>query len=295
MFSIKNQDCIQCLKNDFKENSIHCVISDIPYGINYEEWDVIHNNTNSALLRDQDHSTFKSRGKPLNGWSESDRSSNEEYRDWCFKWAEQLFRIMIPGSSCLLICGRRTQHSLCASLEKAGFVIRDVLIWLHPGHTKAQHLSNVIKKRKTIPDNLDLLKNCRLGNLSPDYDPIVWAMKPYRGTIINNILTFGVGGFYTKEDDKVSSNVISHISSKIKKSDKFHPTQKPSELMKFLISTFCASPQFQHQIILDPFCGSGTTCIAALQLGYEAVGIELNQNFYEISLKRCNDFLSSDK
>lgn len=278
-----------------KDNSIHCVISDIPYGINFDDWDVMHQNTNSAFMKNQNHSTFKKRGKPLNGWCESDRSSNKQYQEWCSKWTNELIRIMIPGSSCLLICGRRTQHNVAAALEECGFVIRDVLIWVHKGHTKAQRLSKVIQKRKksTIPDRDDsVLNGCRLGNLSPDYDSIIWAMKPYQGTITDNILKFGVGGFYVEEGQKVPSNIINNISSKISKNEKCHPTQKPVELLEYLIKRFCPPSNYTKQTILDPFCGSGTTCVAALKLGYETIGIELNETFATFAEKRCQKLFS---
>lgn len=42
-------DSIQLIKSVDTE-SVHLILSDIPYGINYDKWDVLHNNTNSALL-----------------------------------------------------------------------------------------------------------------------------------------------------------------------------------------------------------------------------------------------------
>ena len=60
--------------------SIHAIVSDIPYGISYDEWDVLHKNTNSALLgasqaQKKAGNVFKHRGKPLNGWSEADKKN----------------------------------------------------------------------------------------------------------------------------------------------------------------------------------------------------------------------------
>ncbi len=46
---ITNDDCKNHLAN-LDNNSIDLFLSDIPYGINLDEWDVIHKNTNSALL-----------------------------------------------------------------------------------------------------------------------------------------------------------------------------------------------------------------------------------------------------
>lgn len=59
------------------ENSVHLILSDISYGISYDEWDVIRNNTNSALLEEspaqKQSMLFSKRGKPLNGWSKADK------------------------------------------------------------------------------------------------------------------------------------------------------------------------------------------------------------------------------
>ena len=70
-------DCIQELPK-IENNSVHLLLSDIPYGIGAEDWDVLHSNTNSAYMgsspsQKKAGSIFKHRGKPLNGWSEADK------------------------------------------------------------------------------------------------------------------------------------------------------------------------------------------------------------------------------
>ena len=65
------------LKN-INKDSIHLILSDIPYGIGVDTWDVLHDNTNSAYLgsspaQEKAGAIFKKRGKPLNGWSDADR------------------------------------------------------------------------------------------------------------------------------------------------------------------------------------------------------------------------------
>jgi site-specific DNA-methyltransferase (adenine-specific) len=61
-----------------------------------------------------------------------------------------------------------------------------------------------------------------------------------------------------------------------------HPTQKPVELMRWCLSKYSN----EGDTILDPFAGSGTTCVAAKILGRKYIGIEINPVYAEIARKR---------
>ena len=64
---------------------------------------------------------------------------------------------------------------------------------------------------------------------------------------------------------------------------KDHPTQKPLELMRWcLLLPWAVSAN----TILDPFMGSGTTLVAAKDLGRKAIGIEINEEDCEIAARR---------
>jgi site-specific DNA-methyltransferase (adenine-specific) len=68
----------------FPTDSIHLILSDIPYGIGVDDWDVLHKNTNSAYLgsspaQKNAGAVFKKRGKPLDGWSDADKRIPIEY------------------------------------------------------------------------------------------------------------------------------------------------------------------------------------------------------------------------
>jgi site-specific DNA-methyltransferase (adenine-specific) len=62
-----------------------------------------------------------------------------------------------------------------------------------------------------------------------------------------------------------------------------HPTQKPLELMKYLIRTYSN----ENDMVLDNTMGSGTTCLAAKELNRKFIGIEKEANYYEIACRRC--------
>ena len=61
-----------------------------------------------------------------------------------------------------------------------------------------------------------------------------------------------------------------------------HPTQKPEYLLEKIV---LASTE-EGQVILDPFCGSGTTGVEAVRYGRKFIGIDTSEEYLEISRKR---------
>jgi site-specific DNA-methyltransferase (adenine-specific) len=61
-----------------------------------------------------------------------------------------------------------------------------------------------------------------------------------------------------------------------------HPTPRRLQHVRWLISKWCEGP------VLDPFCGSGTTLVAAKDQGLSAIGIEIEERYYEIAAKRLS-------
>ena len=64
--------------------------------------------------------------------------------------------------------------------------------------------------------------------------------------------------------------------------NKLHPTQKPLELMKYLIKTYSN----ENDLVLDNCMGSGTTCLASKELNRKFIGIEKEQKYYDIAVSR---------
>ena len=65
--------------------------------------------------------------------------------------------------------------------------------------------------------------------------------------------------------------------------ERWHPTQKPIELMRWCIQ------QTEARTILDPFMGSGTTGVACVKLGRKFIGIEIDSGYFDIACKRIRD------
>lgn len=68
---------------------------------------------------------------------------------------------------------------------------------------------------------------------------------------------------------------------KEKPEERYHTTQKPFELM-----AWCLSFVDETDLIFDPFCGSGTTCVAAKRLGRDYIGIDISEEYCKIARDR---------
>ena len=87
---------------------------------------------------------------------------------------------------------------------------------------------------------------------------------------------------WVQPSDVLEFNVVPNRNGKL------HPTQKPVELLEWLVKTYTN----EGETILDNCMGSGTTAVACLNTGRNFIGFELNENYYKISQERLKDLLS---
>ena len=81
-----------------------------------------------------------------------------------------------------------------------------------------------------------------------------------------------------------TSDILSVPNKKTKGEDgkNIHDTEKPVELMKILIE----NSSKENELVLDPFMGIGTVCIACKELNRKYIGIEIDENYYNIACNR---------
>lgn len=125
-----------------------------------------------------------------------------------------------------------------------------------------------------IPNRLRLIA---YYGCTPDYSRIRQPYKnPTDKRIKERIANGDTGGkLYEWWSD---INIVKNVT----KGEDNHPCPVPVDLIKRII-TLCAQP---NDIIFDPFAGSGTTLVAAQQLGYETIGCELSNKYIEIAQSR---------
>lgn len=153
--------------------------------------------------------------------------------------------------------------------DHAHRVMRDdtslLCFWSVPGIPDVPTPADLVYERILVWSKPMTLSSQR-ANATWHWEPIFWWKKgkPKLSRCVSDVLTYNPPLFRTNPE-----NVN-------------HPTQKPVGLIRELLDL--ASPE--GGIILDPFMGSGTTLRAAKDLGRRAIGIELEERYVEVAIKR---------
>ena len=171
--------------------------------------------------------------------------------------------------------------------------MRDMLAWKYEGQAKAFSQDHFVRKMK-----IDEAEKARIiadlggrktPQLKPQMEPMTLAQKPRDGTFVDNWLAHRTGLVdVTQSLDGMFPGNIMEVKkpTKAEKGDgNIHPTVKPVPLIAHLIKLF-STP---GQIVIDPFLGSGSHGVAAVETGREFIGIERHPEYFDIASKRIKD------
>lgn len=155
---------------------------------------------------------------------------------------QNCFEVLKPGGYLLAFGGSRTYHRIACAIEDAGFEIRDCIMYLYgTGFSKSYNIGLAIDKKNgvesevvgvgksgcnsrayqsektTTAGNYDIKKSQNEWQgwgtcLKPAYEPIIVARKPFKGSVVDNIIKYRVGGLNIDEcrvvcNDKVKMNI----------------------------------------------------------------------------------------
>lgn len=286
-------DCRDVL-SELTEQSISACITDPPY--NYEfvghKWDAdeINRRTGRArangskiLVKNIPYGSGLAGGVRNERWYERNQENILDYQSWCLEWGKQVFRVLKPGGIIAVFNSTRTVAHVQVALEAAGFYARDCIVYRRPsGIPKGLNLSAKLKQKKHA--EYEIWKGWH-SCLRNEWEAIAILQKPLEQNYLNTFIKHEVGLFFTENaDGSFQSNIIENI--KKDKEDKFnvHCTVKPLALMEKLVEMF-VPPSCKH-IVLDPFAGSGTTLLAAKNLGRSYIGIEIVPEYIPIIERR---------
>lgn len=269
------------------DRTVHLVVTDPPYFIDGmgENW----NTTNLNRL--------KERAKTVGGLPVGMKFCPDQGRKlqkFMEPISKEIYRILKPGGFYISFSQARLVHRMAVAIEDQGFEIRDMLGWAHAGQPKAQkqehHVRRKVKSGKITEAQGDVIIQSMGGRktpqLGPCLEPMVLAMKPVEGTFVDNWMKYETGLIDTTYslDGKFPTNLMPvRRPEKSEKGDlNTHLTVKPVRLIEHLINIFSKS----GQVVLDPFMGSGSHGVAALNTGRRFVGFEPVPEYFEIARSR---------
>jgi len=224
------------------ENCIDLIFADPPYNL-----------SNGGFTCHAGKRVSVNKGK----WDKS--QGIESDFEFHFKWIEACRRVLKPGGS-FWVSG--TYHSIFAcgyALQKQGWHIINDICWYKPN--AAPNLS------------------CRMFTAS--HETLIWARKNKKFKHTFNYDDMKNGSWDRDVIKKPGKQMRSLWSIGTPRSGEKrhgkHPTQKPEDLLKRVI----LSSSNEGDIVLDPFCGSGTTGVVAIRHNRQFVGCDLESEYLE--------------
>lgn len=174
-------------------------------------------------------------------------------------WLEACQRVLAPNGTIWVSGTLHVIYSVGFAMQQVGFKLLNDIIWEKPNP----------------PPNL----SCRYFTHSTE--TVLWAARDRKSKH-----HFEYAEMRQRNGNKQMKNVWRFCApGKREKLQGKHPTQKPLELLERLLSA-STEPGFR---VLDPFNGSGTTGVAAAQLGLSYTGIELDSDYLDLSRRRLLD------
>ena len=193
----------------------------------------------------------------------------------------EMYRILKPTGSIYLHCDPTMSHHLKIVMDaifgESNF--RNEIIWFYPD-TPGRPQSDFARKHDVI------LRYTKSDQFTFNRDDIKIPIKEeskerYKyARVLGGKSTTGGDVSGKVPEDVWRMAVVKHNS----KQSTGYPTQKPLELLERIIK----ASSNEGDMILDPFCGCATTCVAAEKFNREWVGIDVSEKAYELVKKRLN-------
>lgn len=180
-----------------------------------------------------------------------DDLSFEEWEKSMDDFFKESVRVLKEGGSMIVFMAIIKVESIIRIAEKYGLYYKTTGIW---------------HKLNPMPRNMNL----HFVNSTESW--IYFTYKKRTGTFNN--------------DGKVIHDFVeTAIASNGERKHGKHPTQKPVQLMEFFVKTLSN----ENDIILDPFMGSGSTGVAAKMNGRNFIGVEINEDYFQIATRRIQE------
>lgn len=245
-------------------NNSHKII----YGDALEALKTLPDNSVDLIFADPPYNIGKNFNGKIEKWD-----TEESYLIWCYEWLDLCVQKLKPNGSFYVMTATQYMPYFDIYLRKK-LTILSRLVWSYD--------SSGVQAKKYY------------GSM---YEPILFCVKDKNNYTFNtdDILVEAKTGAKRKlidyrktvptvyNSEKVPGNVweFSRVRYRMDEYEN-HPTQKPISLLERIIKASSS----EGDLVLDPFSGTFTTCFVAKELGRNSIGIELQDEYVKIGLRR---------
>lgn len=252
-------------------NSIHAVVTDPPYGL------VEYSDIEQGKLRAGKGGVWRippsfdgAKRSPLPRFTVLTATDLVALERFFFAWARSLIRVLVPGANVVVASNPLLSYVVSgalarAGLERRGELVRLVMTMRGGDRPKAAHVE--FNDVSVMPRSM--------------WEPWLLFRKPLEGRAQDNLRKWGTGGFRRVSADKPFGDVIE--SSPTRATERKlaeHPSLKPQAFLRKVVRGVLP---LSEGVVLDPFAGSGSTLAAAEAIGYQSVGIERDEAYFDLA------------
>lgn len=265
-------DCFDWLEEQ-QNNSIHAVVTDPPYGLHeyLPEQQAKLRSGKGGVWRIPPSFDGHTRS-PLPRFTTLTPDQLEYLRTFFFVWARLLLLKLVPGAHVVVASNPLLSYIVSgalaeAGLERRGEIIRLTMTMRGGDRPKAAH--EEFQDVSVMPRSM--------------WEPWVVFRKPIEGRVQDNLRKWGTGGFRRPSHDKPFGDVISSAPTRKSERDLApHPSLKPQAFLRQLVRAILP---LEKGVILDPFAGAGSMLAAAEAVGYESIGVEKDERYFDMACK----------
>ncbi|MBN6741069.1 site-specific DNA-methyltransferase [Acidithiobacillus sp. MC6.1] len=269
-YELHHANCFDWL-HEQPQASIHGVCTDPPFGI------IEFLPHEMAKLRNGRGGVWRlpptiggSQRAPLPRFTTLTHQEREHVRVYFREFGEALIPVLVPGAHVFLAGTPMLQHLVQSGMAEAGFEVRGAIMRLYRGFRGGD-------RPKLAEDEFaDVCVTPRGA-----YEPWMLFRKPIEEkTVAQNLRKWGTGALRRPNVDQPLPDIIQSGKTPLaEESVSNHPTMKPQQLLRILVRSLLPLGKGR---ILDPFCGSGSTIAACQAVGYDSIGIEMDDEYFSL-------------
>jgi len=251
--------------------SIEAIVNDPPYGLveyTMEEQEKLRRGKGGVWRIPP--SFDGSRRAPLPRFTVLNDGDREAMRDFFYEFGQHALRITTPGANVIVACNPLFVHVVAGAMSAAGLELRGQiarLVMTMRGGDRPKNAHLEFPDVSVMPRSM--------------FEPWVILRHPLEGRVQDNLRKWKTGGFRRPSDAQPFGDVIrSHPTPRAEREIADHPSLKPQAFLRALVRAVLPTGT---GVILDPFAGSGSTLAAANAVGYSSIGIERDQDYYNMA------------